>query len=79
MDYVIVFFKHKKCPSTNYVITNPIRGAYIKFPDFFFVAPLQQLLEGPMKVVLCKRVNDRRHSLFHLLNCLIKTASELKK
>ncbi len=28
-----------------------------------------------MKVLLCERVNDLHHSLFHLLNCLIKTAS----
>ena len=34
------------------------------------VVPFQQLLEGPMEV-LCER-----HSLLHLLNCLI-TASEL--
>ena len=33
----------------------------------------QQLLEGPMEVLLCERVNDLRHSLFHLLNCLIMT------
>ena len=31
--------------------------------------PFQQLLEGPMEVLLCERVNDLRHSLFHLLNC----------
>ena len=30
-----------------------------------------------MEVLLCERVNDLRHSLFHLLNCLIMTASEL--
>ena len=30
-----------------------------------------------MEVHLCERVNDLRHSLFHLLNCLITTASEL--
>ena len=29
-----------------------------------------------MEVLLCDRVNDLRHSLFHLLNCLITTASE---
>ena len=28
-----------------------------------------------MEVLLCERVNDLRHSLFHLLNCLITTAS----
>ena len=31
-----------------------------------------------MKVLLCERVNDLRHSFFHLLNCLITTASELR-
>ena len=39
-----------------------IRGEYDKFPDFFFR----------------ERVNDLRHSLFHL-NCLITTASELRE
>ena len=32
-----------------------------------------------MEVVLCERVNDLRHSLFHHLSCLITTASELKE
>ena len=32
-----------------------------------------------MEVLLCERVNDFRHSLFHLLNCLITTASELRE
>ena len=41
--------------------------------------PLQQLLEGPIDVLICERVNDLRHSLFYLLNCLIKTASELRE
>ena len=27
-----------------------------------------------MKVLLCERVNDLHHSLFHLLNCLIMAA-----
>ena len=39
----------------------------------------QQLLERPMEVLLCERVNDLRHSLFHLLNCLIPTASQLRE
>ena len=43
------------------------------------VVPFQQLLEAPMEVLLCERVNDLCHSLFHLLNCLITTASELKE
>ena len=32
-----------------------------------------------MEVLLCERVNDLRHSLFHLLNCLITTTSELRE
>ena len=28
---------------------------------------------------LCMRVNDLRHSIFHLLNCIITTASELRE
>ena len=40
-----------------------IRRAYDKFPDFF----------------LYGHVNDLHHSLFHLLNCLITTASELSE
>ena len=32
-----------------------------------------------MEVLLCERVNDRRHSLFHLLNYLITTASDLRE
>ena len=39
------------------------------------VVPFQQLLE----VLLCERVNDLRHSLFHLLSCLITTVSELRE
>ena len=31
-----------------------------------------------MEVLLCERVNDLRHSLFHLLHCLESTASELR-
>ena len=37
----------------------------------------QQLLEGPMEVLLCERVNGLRHRLFHLFKCLRTTASEL--
>ena len=29
--------------------------------------PFQRLLEGPMEVLLCERVNDHRHSLYHLV------------
>ena len=37
------------------------------------------ILEDTMEVLLCERVNDLRHSLFHLLNCLITTACELRE
>ena len=39
----------------------------------------QQLLKGPMEVLLRERVNDLRHSRFHLLNCHITTVSELRE
>ena len=32
-----------------------------------------------MEVLLCERVYDLRHCLFHHLNCLITTASELRE
>ena len=32
-----------------------------------------------MEVLLCERINDLRHKLFHLLNCLIMTASEVRE
>ena len=32
-----------------------------------------------MKVLFCERVKDLRQSLFHLLNCLITTVSELRE
>ena len=32
-----------------------------------------------MEVLLCEHVNDLRHSIFHLFNCLITTASELRE
>ena len=32
-----------------------------------------------LEVILCERVNDLRHSLFYLLNCLITTASEFRE
>ena len=32
-----------------------------------------------MEVLLCERVNDLHHSLFHFLNCLITTACELRE
>ena len=41
------------------------------------VVLFQQLLERPIKVLLCERVKDLRHSIFHLLNCLITTSSKL--
>ena len=41
------------------------------------VVLFQQLLEGPMEVLLCERVNDLRHSLFYLLVSLLTTASKV--
>ena len=43
------------------------------------VVLFRQLLEGPMEVLLGERVNEIPHSLFHLLNSLITTASELRE
>ena len=43
------------------------------------VVPLQKLLECSMEVLLYEHVNVLRHSLFHLLNCLITTACELRE
>ena len=43
------------------------------------VVQFQRILEGLMKVLLFERVNDLRYNLFHPFNCLITTASELKK
>ena len=43
---------------------------------YALVVPFQQLLEGPMEALLCECVNDLRQSHFHLLNCLITTASK---
>ena len=41
------------------------------------VVPFQQFLEGPIEVLLSERVNDLRQRLFHPLNCLVTTATEL--
>ena len=43
------------------------------------VVPFQQLPEGLMELLMCERVNELCHNLFHLLNFLITTASELKE
>ena len=43
------------------------------------IVQFQQLRQGPMEVLLCEFVNDLRHSLFHLLNCLITRDSELRE
>ena len=43
------------------------------------VVPFQQPLEDPMEVLFCECVYDLCHGLFHLLNCLITTASELRE
>ena len=48
-------------------------------PAEMHLLPFQELRQGPIEVLLCERVNDLRHSLFHLLNCLITTDSELRE
>ena len=53
--------------------SSPLRSNLLRFNAL--VVPFQQLLEGPMEVLLCEHVNDLRHRLFHL-NCLITTASK---
>ena len=40
---------------------------------------IQTTSRRPLKVLLCERVNDLRHSLFHLLNSLITATSELRE
>ena len=37
------------------------------------------ITSASLEVLLCQRVNDLRHSLFRLLNCLITTASEVRE
>ena len=54
--------------------SSPLRSYLLRL-----VVPFQQLLEGPMEVLLCECVNDLRHSLFHLLSSLKTTASELRE
>ena len=39
----------------------------------------QELLEDPIEVLLCECVNDLHHSLFHLLNYVITTASKFRE
>ena len=56
--------------------SSPLRGNLLQLQCTCL--PFQQFLEGPTEVLWCEHVNDLRHSLFHLLNCLITTASELK-
>ena len=64
---------------STYTHETPILFEVISSNCNALVVPFQQLLEDPMEVLLCERVNDLRHSLFHLLNCLITTASELRE
>ena len=40
---------------------------------------LQKLLEGPIEILFCERVNDLRYSLFYLFNCPQTTVSELRE
>ena len=56
--------------------SSPFRSNILRLQTL--VGMFQQILEGTMEVLLCERINDLRHSLFNLLNCLITTACELK-
>ena len=48
------------------------------FPGYnALIVPFKQLLQGPMEVLFCERVNDLRHTLFYLFSYLITIASEL--
>ena len=62
--------------STTHETLDPFEG--ISSGCNALVLPFQQLLEGPMEVLLRELVNYLRHSHFHLLNCLI-TTSELRE
>ena len=54
-----------------------IQGSLNKFADFF---RMDTFIDSThMKVLLCEHVNDLRHSLFHILNRLITTASKLRE
>ena len=77
MDLALNNLKRLICHKTQQTKLNPfeIISSGCNALDVLF----QQLLEGPMEVLLCEHVNDLHHSLFHLLSCLITTASELKE
>ena len=51
----------------NYIELNNLKPCYKTYWHSF------------MDVLLCERVSELRHSLFHLLNCLITTAPELRE
>ena len=70
----------KSCQTFSYVQTwnsSSLRSNLVRLNAL--VLPFQGLLEGWMEVLLRERANDLRQSLFHLHNCLITTASELRK
>ena len=69
-------YKEHFCLST-FIDSTHMKLQVISSGSNALVVLFQQPLEGPIEVLLCERVNDLRHSLFHFLNCLIKTASEL--
>ena len=84
-----LFLTWKKARETYRMLQTAFRPSYINLASVPFeiispscnalVLPFQQLLEVPIEFLLCDRVNDLRHSLFHLLNCLITTESELRE
>ena len=54
--------------------SSPSRSNLLRLQCTFCTAPTT-----PMEVLLCEHVNDLHHSIFHLFNCLITTASGLKE
>ena len=74
------------CDDNHYTTGTFIDSTHMKIIPFEVMSsgcnalvPFQKLLEGPMEVLLCERVNNLHHSLFYLLNCLITTVSGLRE
>ena len=57
--------------------SSPLRSNLLRLQCTCCTVPTTS--EGPMQDLLCERVNDLRHSLFHLLSWLMTTASELSE
>ena len=58
--------------------SSPLQSNLFRLKSTCHTAPTTSV-RPPIEVILCERVNDLRQSLFHLLNCIITTASELRE